>query len=115
MEKPSVYIETTIVSYITARPSRDPYLLGCQRLTRQWWRKRRGDFRLFTSQFARDEAARGEPLMARRRLVLLGSLGRLEAAEEVNRLAKAIMAKVPIPLKASEDAAHIAKIGRAHV
>ena len=46
--------------------------------------------------------------MARRRLVLLGSLGRLEAAEEVNRLAKAIMAKVPIPLKASEDAAHIA-------
>ena len=108
MKKQAIYIETTIVSYLAARPSRDPFLLGCQRLTRRWWRQERGGYELFSSQFVRDEADKGELLMARRRLVLLKGIPDLEASEKVMELTAAILKKAPIPPKAAEDAAHIA-------
>lgn len=107
-KKQAIYIETTIVSYIAARPSRDLFLLGCQRLTRRWWRQERLDYELFTSQFTRDEAAKGEALMARRRLALLKGIPELDATDTVLELTAAILKKVPIPPKAADDAAHIA-------
>ena len=107
-KKQTVYIETTIVSYIAARPSRDPFLLGCQRLTRAWWRKERAGYDLFTSQFTRDEAARGEPVMAARRLGLLKSCPNLAMSDEVRILADRILSKVAIPKDSADDAIHIA-------
>jgi hypothetical protein len=47
--KQRVYIETTIVSYLTARPSRDLILAAHQEVTRQWWERRRADFELYVS------------------------------------------------------------------
>jgi len=56
--KPRLYLETTIPSYLTARPSRDLIIAGHQQITREWWEKRRGDFQVYISQLVLDEASR---------------------------------------------------------
>ena len=48
--KPKLYIETTIPSYLMARPSRDLIVAGHQQLTLEWWEKRRNDFDIYISQ-----------------------------------------------------------------
>ena len=73
-----VYLETTIVSYLTARPSRDLIRAARQQLTRDWWQYRRGDFDLHISQFVLDEAGDGDPDAARRRLEFLEGLPLLD-------------------------------------
>jgi hypothetical protein len=69
--KPTVYIETTIPSYLTARPSRDLIFTANQQITREWWDTRRSDFDLFLSQFVLDKASAGDADAAARRLKLL--------------------------------------------
>ena len=69
--KPTVYIETTIVSYLTARPSRDIVGVAWQQITREWWEDRRDRFSLFTSQFVMVEAGAGNAKAAARRLDVL--------------------------------------------
>ena len=68
------YIETSMVSYLTARPSRDLVVAAHQQISAEWWERRRQDFELCTSQLVVDEARRGEPEMARRRLGILKEL-----------------------------------------
>jgi len=65
--KPRLYLETTIPSYWTSRPSGDLITAGHQQITREWWEKRRGDFQVYISQFVLDEARAGDPLAARER------------------------------------------------
>jgi hypothetical protein len=77
MDKPGVYIETSIVSYLAARPSRDPVALRNQQLTHAWWSTQRDLYALWTSDAVFEEAAAGAPEMARQRLILLASLYRL--------------------------------------
>ena len=36
--RPTAYIETSVVSYLTARPSRDVVIAAYQEITREWWR-----------------------------------------------------------------------------
>ena len=72
--KQRVYLETTIVSYLTARPSRDLILAAHQEVTRQWWEGQREQFRLYVSQFVLDEAGDGDPAAAAVRLELLKGL-----------------------------------------
>jgi hypothetical protein len=57
--KPSLYLETTIPSYLTARPTRDLIMAAHQQMTREWWEKRLADFRVFISQLVVDECALG--------------------------------------------------------
>jgi hypothetical protein len=45
--KPRVYLETSIISYLTARPSRDIIIAAHQELTNEWWENRRKRFDLF--------------------------------------------------------------------
>ena len=65
---PTVYIETSIVSYLTARPSRDVVTLARQELTREWWNSRRQRHDLFTSDVVVGEAGEGDDEAARQRL-----------------------------------------------
>ena len=65
--KPKTYIETSIVSYLTAWQSRDLVLAAHQQVTRDWWTSR-GEFELFASQFVLDEAAAGDEKAAASRL-----------------------------------------------
>ncbi len=106
--KPAIYIETTIVSYLTARRSRDLIVAAHQQLTEEWWLGRRGDFELFISQSVLQEAAAGDPEAARRRLEVLDGLDLLDITAEVEDLAQSLVAKQMIPKKAAEDALHIA-------
>lgn len=106
--KPTIYIETTIVSYIAARPSRQPFLLGCQRMTRKWWREKRREYEFFTSPTVIDEASCGNSVAAKKRLGLLRRLGQLHPNEDALKIATSLLAAGIIPAKAEGDALHVA-------
>ena len=108
MEKPSVYIETSIVSYLAARPSRNPVTLRNQQVTQEWWETERGRYALYTSFAVNTEASDGDPAVAHRRLELLSSLPLLLPREEADVLAEDLQSRVPLPPQARTDAMHIA-------
>jgi len=89
----SVYIETTIVSYLTACPSRDLVQRAHQQLTRRWWRTRRAHFDLHVSPPVLQEAAAGDNLRARRRLAALTGVPILDASTDAMRLAETLAGK----------------------
>jgi len=66
-----VYIETTIVSYLTARPSRDVVIAGHQQTTQEWWSTQRTSYELCVSQLVLGEAGAGDPQAAQKRLEIL--------------------------------------------
>jgi hypothetical protein len=103
-----VYLEPTIPSYLTSRPSRDLIIAGHQQLTREWWENRRDTFQLFLSQLVIDEAGAGDPAAARERLKTLRDLPLLDITPEVTELASRILDSGTIPSEAAADAAHIA-------
>jgi predicted nucleic acid-binding protein len=106
--KSRLYLETTIPSYLTSRPSRDLIIAGHQQITREWWEQRRGAFQLYISQLVIDEVSAGDPVAARERLKALRELPLLDLTPEVAELASGILAAGKIPRKAATDAAHIA-------
>ena len=106
--KSRLYLETTIPSYLTSRPSRDLIIAGHQALTREWWEKRKGAFQLYISQLVVDEVSAGDPIAARERLKVLQDLPLLDITPEVAELASSILTSGKIPRKAATDAAHIA-------
>jgi hypothetical protein len=105
--RPSVYVETTIPSYLVARGSRDLIVAAHQRVTQDWWDNRRSAFRLFISQLVLDEAARGDAEMASRRLAILAPLKVLAIDDSVLRLADAIVSAGLIPRGRGADAVHV--------
>ena len=106
--KPKLYLETTIPSYLTARPTRDPLIAGQLTATKKWWRLRRNDFELFISNTVWSEAAQGDKLASARRLEILTSIDRLKNTPEVEMLAGKIMRQHLLPAKAAVDVIHIA-------
>jgi hypothetical protein len=106
--KPRVYIETTIVSYLTARPTHDLIMAAHQSLTRDWWDTRRAQFDLFCSQLVVNECAAGDKSAAQRRLEALAGIDLLEPTEAALAFAGRLLSSGTIPAKASVDAAHIA-------
>ena len=106
--KPLVYIETTVVSYLTARPSRDLVAAARQQATRTWWGTEKERFDLIISEAVVDEATRGDPQAAKRRLAALEGIPEAELTDEAKALARALVHPGPIPVKAALDATHIA-------
>jgi len=104
----TVYLETTIPSYLTAWPSRDLIVAAHQRLTREWWDTRHDRFELYVSQFVLDEAGGGDELAAAQRLQVLVALPLLDINEDVTDLAVALLAAGAVSGAAALDAAHIA-------
>ena len=103
----SVYIETTFVSYLVARPSRDLIVAAHQQITNEWWSQRRSDFDCYISQMVLDEASLGDPKEIRKRMKILNDLLVLEATPEAEKLANSLLASGAIAAKAVGDAAHI--------
>jgi hypothetical protein len=104
----TVYIETTIVSYLAADPSRDIVTAGQQQATRDWWQFRRESFQCVISDETLAEAARGDRRMAQRRLTLLAGLPILTVTVEVENLAVEFMRTRALPVAARSDAIHLA-------
>ena len=105
---PSVYVETSVISYLAARPSRDLIVAARQQLTHTWWRDRRPMFDLYVSQVVLDEILAGDPDAAERRAALAAGIPVLDIVPEAADLAAALIQRVPLPTTAGADAAHIA-------
>jgi len=106
--KPTVYIETSIISYLTARPSNDVRALANQSITLEWWDVQRPNFELFISEFVVSEASLGHPEAAQRRLSALGGIAELRSSPEVDTLSLALIRNNALPTKAEMDAFHVA-------
>ena len=104
--KRKVYIETSVISYLTARPSKTILGAAHQQLTQSWW-ERRFEYDLLVSQSVWQECAAGDPDAARRRMATLEELDVLAVTEDMIALAEALIAQRLIPAKAIEDALHI--------
>lgn len=106
--KPTAYIETSIISYLTARPSRDMVVAAYQEITREWWYDAPDRFDLVASELVVSEARSGDPEAAQVRLKALEAVSLLDATLEAENLAQRFLDLAAVPRKAAEDAAHIA-------
>ena len=111
---PKVYVETTVISYLAASPSRDIVVAAHQQLTREWW-ERRDRFELVVSQAVVDEVSRGDTAVAARRLALLAQIPLLDLGDNVNEFARELLRSRAVPAKANLDAVHIAVAAVNHV
>ena len=106
-DKPKVYLESSTISYLTARPTEEPIRKARQILTRQWW-TRRASFDLYISQTVIDEIAEGDPDAAELRLQAIQGIPFLNINRNVERLAEAFVSSGAVPEYAKADAQHIA-------
>jgi predicted nucleic acid-binding protein len=104
----TVYIETSIVSYLTSRPSRDVRVAAWQEITSQWWQQERGTYRLFTSELTLVEAGGGDADAAGRRLEQLKDIPILAIDDTAKQMAIQLIEKGGIPEESQADALHIA-------
>ncbi len=107
-EKPKVYIETTVVSYLVARPSPDATVASWQRATRQLWEGYENRFEFVVSDIVLVETRRGNPTAAQQRLDMLASLTVLETLPTVDPLAQQLLETGAVPQNFRSDAQHIA-------
>jgi predicted nucleic acid-binding protein len=103
-----VYVETSIFSYLAARPSRDLITAANQQTTHSWWTERRTAYELYTSQLVCEEVRAGDPAVAKQRELLLERIPLLTISEEAEDLASALASRLGLPERARADAVHIA-------
>lgn len=106
--KRKVYIETSVISYLTARPSNDSIKSACQQITRLWWNAGRVSVLAFISPYVVEEASAGDPLAALERIEALRTIPVLPIAPEILELAEFLLLGGGLPSKARLDALHIA-------
>ena len=112
--KRKVYVETSVISYLTARPSKTIMGAAHQQIKLAWW-ELRSDYELLVSQLVWQECAAGDPVAAQKRLAALDGISVLAVTQDMIRLAKSLIEQAIIPSKAIEDALHIAVSTLHHV
>ena len=105
--KPKVYIESSTISYLTARPTEEPIRKAKQILTHQWWQHRES-FELYISQAVIDEIRLGDKIAADLRVDAVKGIAFLEFVPAIQPLTQALLQTGAIPPKSEADAAHIA-------
>ncbi|HEX8906123.1 MAG TPA: type II toxin-antitoxin system VapC family toxin [Longimicrobiaceae bacterium] len=103
---PTVYVETTVVSYLAANPSGDAVTRGLQKSTQSWWANR-ARWDLLTSTAVVGELVKGDHRTAVKRLELLAGIPLLTITPETKLLAAELLRRGPLPPKARVDADHI--------
>jgi len=103
-----VYIETSVVSYLTSRLSTDMIVAAHQRFTHKWWEERGPRFEMLISELVYREAAAGDPEAARVRVEAVAEFKMLMISEEAVSLAELLTVRGPIPSEHGADALHIA-------
>ena len=106
--KQKIYIETSIPSYLTAKPGGDVRVMANRDVTIEWWDTRRHAFDLYVSEFVIAEVSLGDPDAAKRRLGAIDGIQELETTREVRTFGKALISEGPIPMRTEIDAYHIA-------
>ena len=112
--KRKIYIETSVISYLTARPSKTIIGAAHQQITLAWW-ELRSDYELLVSQSVWQECAAGDPVAAQKRLAALEGMSVLAVTQDMISLAESLIEQAIIPAKAIEDALHIAVSTLHHV
>jgi len=103
-----VYLETSIISYLAARPSRDLVTAARQQITREWWARRRTSFLVYVSEAVVAEARAGDPAAVSRRDEIIAELPRIDITPPAVELAKKVSEALHLPRRAAADAVHIA-------
>ena len=106
--RPKVYLETSVISYLAGRPSRDVIIGARQQLTQEWWDHGRSSFELFVSESVIREISAGDTNAAVQRLQLIQGIPLVAVTSNVVVIVKALMSSKAMPQKAAEDALHIA-------
>lgn len=106
--KAKVYIETSVVSYLTARPNNDIRSMANQNITLEWWETQRDKYELVVSEFVLAEAGLGHPVVAKLRLAALQGIAELRVTESVRLLGRELISRNALPAKAEIDAFHVA-------
>jgi len=106
--KPTLYLETTVPSYLTSRPSRDVVVLAHQQLTQEWWQQQLSAYEVYVSEAVLVEAQKGDAHAAASRVELLRPFPVLGVTEDVRDLARVYREQIPLPEGAAFDALHLA-------
>lgn len=106
--KPKVYLETSVISYLTAHPSRDIIIAANQQSTQEWWNDRRVKVNAYISQLVVQEISFGDAAAVAKRLDVIAGFPLLDITPEAVKLAERFIADKAIPRQATEDALHIA-------
>jgi predicted nucleic acid-binding protein len=106
--KPRIYIETTVLSYLAARPSRDVVSLSRQKLSHDFWEWATTAYELCSSDLVRDEISKGDAAASLRRASFFEQCHILPQDERTATLAQQLIAAKAVPATEPEDAAHIA-------
>jgi hypothetical protein len=105
--KPSIYLETTVVSYYCSWPSRDIVISARQQITQMWWNNRIDEFDVYISTLVHEEAGKGDTVAAKKRIDSISEFRLLEIDDDASRMAKTLVAESAIPPEYPEDALHI--------
>jgi predicted nucleic acid-binding protein len=103
----TVYIESSVISYLTARPSRELVTAARQTITLEWWEERRHLYHVFISALVEEEISKGDSIASQKRLVLVEKIPALNITEQAKFLAKELIQKGAVPQNSAEDALHI--------
>jgi hypothetical protein len=106
--KPRVYVETSVISYLTSRASRDLIVAAHQEITRNWWEGRTDAYELYISKYVTDEASQGDADAAQKRLFALQDMPELATSDDVEGLAEQLILKGAFPKNSRLDALHLA-------
>jgi predicted nucleic acid-binding protein len=106
--KPRVYVETSVISYLTAKPNRDLIIAANQQSTQEWWEKLLSKVEVYISQMVVQEVSTGDADAVDRRLQVLSGFPLLDITPQAVQLAERLIAEKAIPRQAAEDALHIA-------
>ena len=108
MDKPKVYLESSVVSYRVARPSHDVIVAGHQKVTHVWWDNHLTEYEVCVSEFVLEEIQRGDADASSERVKIASGFAILPASAEVAPLAAEYMRELQLPNKALYDTLHIA-------
>ena len=103
---PSVYLETTIPSYLAAHPSRDLIMAAHQQITHDWWLNAKERFDLYISDAVLNEIRGGDPDAAARRLAIVNGLPVLQLNDDVRTLVHEYDRRLGLVGRARADLPH---------
>jgi len=106
MPKPTVYLETSVVSYLLSKPSENPVSRHMQEATRDWWENHVNRFSIFASEAVLNECSQGDTAASKIRVEFLRSLPLLAITDEAQELAAWYIKQGIVPAKVAEDALH---------